>query len=194
MFDLYLASKSPRRLELLQQIGVQAKVISVDCDESVLSGEAPVDYVTRVSKMKAKAGWALVRGSDDEHPVLAADTAVIVDDQILGKPEDFVHAKTMWKGLSNRKHQVLSAVVVRMEDREVAVVQESIVSMREISEKEMQLYWDTGEPHDKAGGYAVQGLAACFIENISGSYSGVMGLPLFETAKILERFNIPIFR
>ena len=192
MIDLYLASKSPRRFELLQQLRLHSQVIGADCDESVFPNENPVDYVLRVSKDKAQAGWQQVRECGVIKPVLAADTAVVIDNQILGKPEDFVHAKAMWSQLSGREHRVFSAVVIQAAQHVEHAVHESRVRMRQISEAEMQAYWDTGEPQDKAGAYAVQGIAACFIEQISGSYSAIMGLPLYETAQLLNKFNISV--
>ena len=192
MIDLYLASKSPRRFELLQQLQLHPYVVGADCDESVFPNENPEDYVLRVSRDKAQAGWQQVKDFTVIKPVLAADTAVVIDDQILGKPEDFVHAKAMWNRLSGREHRVFSAVVIQMGQKIESAVHESRVRMRHISEAEMQVYWDTGEPHDKAGAYAVQGIAACFIGQISGSYSAIMGLPLYETAQLLTKFNIPV--
>jgi len=192
LIDLYLASKSPRRFELLQQLQLHPQVVDADCDESVFLNENPADYVLRVSRDKAQAGWQQVRDFDVIKPVLAADTAVVIDDQILGKPEDFMHAKAMWNRLSGREHRVFSAVVIQLARQIEHAVHESRVRMRHISEAEMRAYWDAGEPQDKAGAYAVQGVAACFIEQISGSYSAIMGLPLYETAQLLNKFNIPV--
>ena len=169
-------------------------MLDVDCDEAVIQNENVFDYVLRVSRDKALAGWKQIENAGVVRPVLAADTAVVIDEQILGKPEDFVHAKSMWTRLSGREHSVFSAVVIQAQSQIEYAVHQSRVRMREITEEEMLVYWQTGEPQDKAGAYAVQGIAACFIENISGSYSAIMGLPLFETAQLLKKFNIPVLR
>jgi septum formation protein len=194
--QLYLASSSPRRRELLAQVGVVVEVLSQDVSENRLSGESPESYVKRLALDKARAG---LLGLEDKnlHPVLGADTAVVVDDEVLGKPTDKADALAMLQRLSGRSHRVLSAVAVvgrddLGQDRENVRISESIVKFRVISEKECEAYWDTGEPMDKAGAYAIQGLAALFIKHIEGSYSGVMGLPLFETGELLQKFGIEI--
>jgi septum formation protein len=190
---IYLASGSPRRRELLQQIGVTFRVTRADLDETVRPGEMPLDYVTRLAATKADAGWLNSRGLP-EAPVLAADTAVILDGQILGKPRDRDDAMRMLGLISGRTHEVLTAVALRTERGIRGKVSRSSVTFRPISADEARRYWDTGEPSDKAGAYAIQGRAAVFIEDIKGSYSGVMGLPLFETAQLLEAAGVPVWR
>ena len=195
--QIYLASTSPRRRELLVQLGVSVEVVLQDVSENRLSGESPESYVKRLALEKARCGLNSL-GRESLYPVLGADTAVVVDDEVMGKPLDRRDALAMLQRLSGRSHRVLSAVAVvgrdnLGQDREEVKVSESIVRFRAISEKEIEAYWDTGEPTDKAGGYAIQGLAALFIEYIEGSYSGVMGLPLFETGKLLQQFGIKFF-
>lgn len=188
--QVYLASASPRRRELLTQIGVRFSVVAVECEEKVASGETAEAYVRRVALEKAQAGWRAVRPSDV--PVLGADTEVILDGRVLGKPRDKAQGIAMLASLAGRTHTVLSAVALVGDGLEVVVVQENSVSLRAMTEAELSAYWDTLEPVDKAGGYAVQGLAAIFIERLEGSYSGVMGLPLFETAKLLREFGVHV--
>ncbi|MCU0836677.1 MAG: Maf family nucleotide pyrophosphatase [Chromatiaceae bacterium] len=182
--QVYLASNSPRRRELLAQIGVVPRVIAVSLDETPLSGEAADDYVRRVALEKARAGLDLVAGRAPKLPVLGADTAVVVGERVLGKPRDREDALAMLRLLSGRSHRVLSAVAL-VGSEEALALSESQVRFRAISAAEARAYWETGEPADKAGGYAIQGLGALFVEHLSGSYSGVMGLPLFETAALL---------
>jgi len=188
--QVYLASASPRRRELLTQIGVRFSVVAVECEEKVALGETAEAYVRRVALEKAQAGWRKVRPSDV--PVLGADTEVILDGRVLGKPRDKAQGIAMLASLAGRTHTVLSAVALVGDGLEVVVVQENSVSLRAMTEAELSAYWDTQEPVDKAGGYAVQGLAAVFIERLEGSYSGVMGLPLFETAKLLSEFGVHV--
>ncbi len=186
--QVYLASKSPRRRELLAQIGVSHAVIAVEMDEAPLPGEAPEDYARRVALDKARAGRALVP-SGSRVPVLGADTLVTIDGRILGKPRHAEEAAAMLRLLSGRTHRVLSAVaLVGKEER--LTLSESEVSFRPIGEGEARAYWGTGEPADKAGGYAIQGLGALFARELRGSYSGVMGLPLYETALLLAEEGI----
>jgi septum formation protein len=187
--DIHLASQSPRRRALLAQIGMRHDVVAVAVDESPLPGEAPAEYVLRLALAKARAGRAL----RPDRPVLGADTAVVVDDQILGKPLDRADGIAMLARLSGREHRVLTAVAL-VGDREESRLSVSHVRFRPIDAAEAAAYWATGEPVDKAGGYAVQGLAALFIESIAGSYSGVMGLPLFETGELLRRAGIAPLR
>lgn len=187
---LYLASASPRRRELLAQIGVQCQVLPVDLDESPAPGEAPGAYVRRVALDKARAARILV-GTGDNAVILAADTAVVVGKQVLGKPRDAHEGARMLRRLSAREHRVLSGVaLIAPGGEERTAVSLSRVRMRRIGEAEIAAYWATGEPQDKAGGYAIQGLAAVFVESLSGSYSGVMGLPLFETAALLAAVGL----
>jgi septum formation protein len=182
---IYLASGSPRRRELLRQIGVSYRVIDTAVDETALEDEAPLAYVSRVAAAKANAGWQCSREPDDA-PVLAADTAVVLDGSILGKPRDQADALDMLRRLSGRSHEVLTAVALRSAAGLDGRVSRSVVTFRSIDAAEAGAYWDTGEPRDKAGAYAIQGRAAVFIADLRGSYSGVMGLPLFETAELLR--------
>ena len=194
---IYLASRSPRRRELLKQIGVAFEVLvlrdhpgrNVDVDETQQPGEGPDEYVRRVCRLKADAGWdKIVQRRLRRFPVLAADTVVCVEDIILGKPPDASHAARMLRLLSGREHRVLTAVVLKFEERSEIVVSESRVHFGEISEADIEAYIASGEPTDKAGAYAIQGRAAAFITELHGSYSGVMGLPLYETARLLKNF------
>jgi nucleoside triphosphate pyrophosphatase len=189
---VYLASASPRRRELLQQIGVSFRLIGAELDETPMPGEAPAGYVSRLALAKAEAGWQ--RGRDlGDAPVLAADTAVVLDGRILGKPQDKTDAATMLLELSGRTHQVLTAVAVRSATGNEVKISESWVAFRPVDAVEAAAYWNTGEPRDKAGGYAIQGYAAVFIADLKGSYSGVMGLPLFETAALLNAAGVAIW-
>lgn len=188
---LYLASRSPRRLALLEQIGLRVALVDVETDETRLAGESPEDYVVRVAREKAWAGrGALIAG--ETRPVLAADTAVVVDGMTLGKPSDRDLALRMLRLLSGRTHRVLTAVALIAGEREFTATSESRVTFRPLDELEILLYWQTGEPCDKAGGYAIQGLGALFIADLQGSYSGVMGLPLFETGQLLADAGIAV--
>jgi septum formation protein len=190
--SIYLASGSPRRRELLAQIGVSYQILSVTVDETPLAGEDPSHYVSRLALAKARAGHASLQGLV-LRPVLGADTSVTVDGTILGKPRDRTEGLAMLAALSGRTHRVLSAVALVAGAREATRVQESQVRFRPLTASECQAYWDTGEPADKAGAYAIQGRAAAFIIELIGSYSGVMGLPLFETSELLRDFAISIF-
>jgi nucleoside triphosphate pyrophosphatase len=186
---IHLASSSPRRRELLQQIGVSFRVIGADLDETALQGESPLAYVSRLAQAKAQAGWERSRDSGGA-PVLAADTAVVLDGRILGKPADMNDAIAMLLELSGRTHEVLTAVALRSSAGIESKVSRSAVTFRSIEPSEARAYWETGEPCDKAGAYAIQGYAAIFIVDLQGSYSGVMGLPLFETAALLETAGV----
>ena len=182
-----LASVSPRRHELLAQIGVPHTVVAADIDESVRTGEAPRDYVLRMARQKALT----VRERGATLPVLAADTTVVLDNTIFGKPRDRDDGLAMLGRLSGRTHEVLTAVALA-NSRDVTLrLSVSTVRFRGLSSEECLVYWETGEPRDKAGGYAIQGAAAVFIESLSGSYSGVMGLPLFETGELLRAAGVP---
>lgn len=183
---LYLASKSPRRRELLAQIRVEFECIDVDVPEVREPGEAPEVLARRLAQDKARAGFAQL--ADPEARVLGADTIVVIDDTVLGKPRDRDDALAMLKRLSGRKHRVLSAVALATGRGIIAELSVSEVEFREIDADERARYWDSGEPADKAGGYAIQGLGALFVRHLSGSYSGVMGLPLYETGKLLAVF------
>lgn len=188
---VYLASASPRRRELLRQIGVAYRLLSVEVDETPSPDEPPSAYVVRLALAKARAG-ARALGRRRPLPVLGADTSVAVDDAILGKPGDRDEGLAMLALLSGREHRVLSAVALATSARDAVKVQESRVRFRELSRAERAAYWDSGEPLDKAGGYGIQGRAAAFVAELHGSYSGVMGLPLFETAELLREFGVPL--
>ncbi|MBL1142075.1 MAG: septum formation inhibitor Maf [Proteobacteria bacterium] len=177
-----LASRSPRRRELLEQIGIAYEVINIDIDESWNQMEMPEDYVCRIAIEKARAGKAQL---NNDLPVLAADTAVVLDGRILGKAENRNDAIAMLEKLSGKTHEVLSAVTV-INSRERTKVNTSKVTFKSLKKEEIEHYCDTEEPIGKAGGYAIQGKAAIFIERLEGSYSGVMGLPLFETQQLLN--------
>jgi len=186
--QLILASASPRRSELLHQLGIRHLIKSVDIDETPWRHESPLAYVERVANEKSAACRALLT---EDLPVLAADTSVVCDGQILGKPQDSEDAIRMLSLLSGRSHQVYSAVSLRG-DRHRQAVSVTEVRFRPLSRDEIIAYWHTGEPCDKAGAYAIQGLASVFIESINGSFSGVMGLPLFETAQLLAQQGIQV--
>jgi septum formation protein len=187
---VYLASGSPRRRELLHQIGVSFRVVGTSVDEAALPGEAPPAYVTRLAAAKADAGWDVSRGAAVA-PVLAADTAVVLDGRIFGKPADGQEAEGMLRQLSGRTHEVFTAVALRTAAGLYARLSRSEVTFRAIAISEARAYWETGEPRDKAGAYAIQGRAAVFIADMRGSFSGVMGLPLFETAELLSVAGVP---
>lgn len=184
---LYLASGSPRRRELLTQIGVPFTPLSAPIDETPLPGESAEGYVLRLAEAKAAAGFAQLSGSG---VVLGADTAVVLDGQILGKPESREQALAMLAALSDREHQVLTAVALNDGQRRQSLCVASNVRFRAIAADEAARYWASGEPLDKAGGYAIQGLAAVFVTALTGSYSAVVGLPLSETAELLGQFGI----
>ena len=191
---LYLASQSPRRAQLLQQIGVEFQVLSVAVDETplVVDGvtEPARDYVQRLACAKARAGWQLRQERDlPVLPVLGADTSVVLGQQILGKPRDRAHGLAMLESLSGRSHQVMSAVCLCYESRQLLALNVTEVTFRSISEQERLDYWQCGEPLDKAGAYAIQGRAAVFVERINGSYSSVVGLPLLETSALLAQIE-----
>lgn len=189
MPQLYLASTSPRRRELLAQIGVTFEVLPIEVHEQQQAGESPETYVQRVALDKARAGWA-AKDCRRDLPVLGADTEVVLDEEVLGKPAGYEHACEMLRALSDRSHRVLSAVALVQDGREQVLLNTSVVRFRAIGEREMARYWATGEAQGKAGGYAIQGHAAIFISHLSGSFSGVMGLPLYETAMLLHEYGI----
>ncbi len=189
--QIILASASPRRRELLQQIGVQFRVTVSDCEETPAPGEAAEDYVRRVALAKARAVWQRLP-LHERCPVLGADTEVVLDGEILGKPADRNAGLAMLERLSGRTHEVLSAAALVYGDVESLRVSRSVVGFRLTTQQEREAYWNSGEPTGKAGGYAVQGLGAVFINRLDGSYSGVMGLPLFETAELLREFGIDV--
>ena len=187
---LILASASPRRRELLAQIGVACAVLAVDADETPRPGEAPQAYVRRAAAEKSRLAQ---QAAASELPVLGADTEVVLDGAVFGKPRDFAHARDMLARLSGREHEVLSAVSLRHGARHWQALSRSLVRFRPLGAAEIQAYWDTGEPAGKAGAYAIQGLGAVFVERLEGSYSGVMGLPVFETADLLRAAGIAVF-
>ena len=181
-----LASASPRRSALLTQIGVRHQIRPAEIDETLLPGEAPDRYVTRIATAKAEAGWR----ADARQPVLAADTSVVLGAELFGKPADLNDCVRMLGALGGRSHRVLTAVAVRDAAGMASALSVSEVAMRTLSLEERRRYWQSGEPAGKAGSYAIQGLAATFITHLTGSYSGVMGLPLAETAALLENAGV----
>ncbi|WP_455205402.1 Maf family protein [Kaarinaea lacus] len=213
---VYLASSSPRRQLLLQQLGLHFEALHPDIDETRRENESAQDYVGRLALEKARVGWQLLR-SNPAAPVIGADTCIVVDNEILGKPVDKDHALQMLEKLSARWHQVFTAVAIvgrnlsRNKDnckadsvgnaivgddtmREQLELSVSEVEFRAISADEREAYWQSGEPADKAGGYAIQGKGAAFVKQIRGSYSGIVGLPLCETESLLKSYGIEIFR
>ncbi len=181
---IYLASASPRRSELLRQVGIEHDMRPVALDETPRAGEAPSRYALRLAEAKARAIWEALPAAE-RRPVLAADTTVALGARILGKPADRVEAASMLMQLSGREHEVHTAIALLHDGGADTRISTSRVRFRELSAAEVDWYWDTGEPADKAGAYAVQGKAAIFISHLSGSYSGVMGLPLYETWELL---------
>lgn len=198
---IYLASKSPRRRELLRQIGVEFEILmlrndparGIDVSEIELPGERAIDYVARVASEKAAFAWNIVQlRRMPSRPVLAADTTVTIDGEILGKPADPDEAARMLERLSGRIHQVLTSVAVHHTNMAEKVTQVSDVRFAKLSAESIRAYCATAEPYDKAGGYGIQGLAALFVEHIEGSHSGIMGLPLYETARLLRQAGVPL--
>jgi septum formation protein len=203
---LYLASASPRRRELLSQLGLSFELVIPEVDETPLAGEMPGDYVKRLAVAKAMRGWEMA--PHDNRLVLGADTCIAIDGHILGKPADEAEALAMLTRLSGRTHEVYSAVALigtieynrlskqaqaldAMEELDAMVrISVSHVTFRRLTPQQCQAYWASGEPHDKAGAYAIQGRGAAFVQNLEGSYSGVVGLPLFETAELLQQHGI----
>jgi septum formation protein len=198
---IYLASRSPRRRGLLQQLGVPFEDLRLreapgrtrDVVEEANDGEPPSHYVERIARTKANVGWQ--RAGERKlipRPVLGADTEVVLDGAIFGKPRDAAHAAEMLRRLSGRRHEVLSGVAIRWRDDVEFTLSVSHVTFSHLSAGEIERYVATGEPLDKAGGYAIQGRAAAFVARVEGSYSGVMGLPLFETAGLLAKVGFPV--
>jgi septum formation protein len=186
---IYLASASPRRSELLRQLGVPFETCPAAIDERRLPQESPAAYVLRLAAAKADAVWTSAAVQARPRPVLAADTTVVVDDLVLGKPRDTVEALRMLETLSGRSHIVVTAVAISAGAGVDALVSTSEVRFRATTHRERLAYCATGEPLDKAGAYGIQGRGAAFIEHLNGSYSAVVGLPLFETALLLGRFG-----
>lgn len=184
---IYLASNSPRRQELLQQIDIAFEKLSVDIDETKRIQETSEQYVVRMAKEKAAAGRRL---AEKPQAVLSADTSVVVDNVCLGKPNSEAHALQMLRQLSGREHQVMSAIAIDYCSEVTCRLSTTRVTFRPLSDEEISSYWRTGEPRDKAGAYAIQGRAAVFVEKINGSYSGVVGLPLFETEQLMRQLGL----
>jgi septum formation protein len=185
---IYLASASPRRQELLRQLGVCFDVITPNIAEEAYVHESPRDYVERLACAKARQGAALIRARGlPTFPVLGADTEVVLDGEILGKPRNREHGVTLLRRLSGRTHEVLTAIAVLHQDELHRAVVESRVTFASLSDDAIARYWDSGEPLDKAGAYAVQGRAAGFIARIEGSHSAIVGLPLYELLQLLKR-------
>ena len=193
---IYLASKSPRRRELLRQIGVEFELLALrndpvrgaDVSEDVHPGEAPMDYVARVAREKGAFAWNIVLSRRQPmRPVLSADTTVTIDGEILGKPANTKEAVAMLERLSGRTHEVLTSVAVHGMNIAEQITQVSAVRFAKLTPEQIRAYCASPEPYDKAGGYGIQGAAAVFIEHIEGSHSGIMGLPLFETANLLRK-------
>jgi septum formation protein len=186
-----LASASPRRKELLNQIGVDCQTHPVDIDESVLANESASLYVERLAREKAQAGFD--RFGDKDSVVIGSDTSVVVDGDILGKPLDQADAIRTLLRLSNRTHQVMTGIAIATSDGVKSQVVTTDVTFKALSEEVCERYWATGEPVDKAGSYGIQGKAAVFVTGISGSYSSVVGLPLCETADLLESVGVHLW-
>lgn len=188
MPDLYLASKSPRRRELLQKMAVQFDVVDVNVPEVHQTGEAATDYVCRLAMAKAQAGGTVV---GDRVPVLGSDTVVVLNGNVLEKPLDQSHFVEMMTSLSGVEHQVMTAVALVLGDTSQVQVETTKVCFRQLSATDIAEYWQTGEPQDKAGGYGIQGIGGTFVEKVEGSYSGVVGLPLQRTQQLLQAFAVP---
>jgi len=187
--QIILASASPRRRELLEQINIKAIVQSVDIDESQKHNESVSDYVERLAMEKAQRGFDTIR-NDELLPVLGSDTIVEIDGVILGKPENRQHAKTMLMQLSGQQHEVHTSVAIVMQEKSVVATSRSQVQFKLLEAQEIETYLASGEADDKAGAYAIQGIAAQFVKNIKGSFSGVMGLPLYETVELLKQCGV----
>ena len=190
-FSIYLASGSPRRKELLSQIGVRYEQLLPVVDESKDENESPIPYVKRLARLKAEAGLKMLAATE-QRPVLGADTIVVLDDHIYGKPGDADEAFSTLMALSGRAHQVMTAVAVVSQTSQKVICSCSNVLFRTIQPDEVRAYCHSGEPMDKAGAYAIQGVGAIFVEEIQGSYSGIVGLPLMDTAKLLSEFGVPV--
>ncbi|MEH8018909.1 Maf-like protein [Rheinheimera muenzenbergensis] len=183
--DITLASASPRRRELLTQLGVRFELVKADIDETPQPNEAPAAYVQRLAQQKARAGLGLCQ----QRPVLGADTIVVCDGAILGKPTDFADFNQTMQRLSGRSHQVMTAVALLDDTRQLQCLVSTLVWFRPLTAADIHSYWHSGEPQDKAGGYGIQGLGGKFIPRIDGSYSAVVGLPLYETDQLLQQWQ-----
>lgn len=184
---LILASASPRRKELLESVGISCRVMPAEIDETVLATEQPTDYVCRMAQEKAQAVQAQL---DDSLPVLAADTIVTQGGKVFTKPEHEADAKNIWNSLSDAEHTVMTAVCLSAHGKITTRISKTLVTMQPISDQQMQRYWLSGEPQDKAGAYAIQGLASAWVASIAGSYSNVVGLPLYEVNDLLGEINL----
>lgn len=193
-YQLVLASASPRRAELLQQIGINYLLHPVDIDETVHAGESPPDFVLRLALEKALCAKKDMEQQSINLPVLGSDTVVVINGEVLGKPQNAEHAVQMLTKLSGKKHKVHTAVAIVSQENEFSEVSTSVVEFTELDDETIHNYISTGEPLDKAGAYAIQGQAAQFIKSIEGSYSSIMGLPLFETANMLAMFGVNTLR
>ncbi|QEY16281.1 septum formation inhibitor Maf [Cellvibrio sp. KY-GH-1] len=190
--DLYLASQSPRRRELLDQIGVMHSVVRVSVPEQMATGESALAYVQRLAREKAAAGFAeLQQQKLPLAPVLGADTLGLIDGVVLEKPRDKAHARQILRQLSGRTHEVITAIALHSQTQQAQRLAVTRVTFRELSDAEIDAYWETGEPQDKAGGYGIQGLGAVFVKEIHGSYSCVVGLPIEATCELLREFRVP---
>jgi len=188
--EIYLASKSPRRQELLTQVGICFKLISVNVDETPHTNEAAYDYVQRLAEEKATAGTQQLK-QPSGIAVLGADTIVTLDQEVFGKPQNFEHARDMLMRLSGRSHQVMTSVAIaRGNTKTLSIVQTSQVTFTQLNQDVIENYWASKEPWDKAGAYAIQGLGAAFISHLEGSYSGVMGLPIYETIELMNKAGL----
>ena len=194
--QIYLASRSPRRRTLIEQLGIRYQTLDVEIDEQPREGEEPATYVERLALEKASSGWQQL--DTGRAPVLGADTCIVLNNKIVGKVDSAEQSMALMKQYSSNSHQVVTGIALvgqviagdRAEVKTQVRVSRTTVTFRSLTDEECKQYWDTGEPADKAGGYAIQGLAAAFIKKIDGSYSGVMGLPLCELAELLDAFDI----
>ena len=191
---IYLASASPRRREILVSLGFQPVLLAAETDETARPGEAVADYVARMARQKNAAARQLSaqRGLALAQPLLSADTVVALDNAILGKPRDAAHARELLESLSGREHQVWTAVCVSLGGQTLESAQRSDVRFKELSAQEIAAYIASGEPLDKAGAYGIQGIGGVFVAHLSGSFSGVMGLPVFETVQLLRQLGSPV--
>ena len=191
---IYLASTSPRRREILVSLGFQPVLLAAETDETARPGEAVADYVARMARQKNAAARQLAaqRGLALAQPLLSADTVVALDNAILGKPRDAAHARELLESLSGREHQVWTAVCVSLGGQTLEAAQRSDVRFKELSAQEIAAYIASGEPLDKAGAYGIQGIGGVFVAHLSGSFSGVMGLPVFETVQLLRQLGAPV--
>lgn len=190
---VYLASRSPRRVELLTQIGVSCESLPADIDEAQHAGESPESYVVRLAAEKARACLQRLMPEQMVHPILAADTTVVLDGVVLGKPDDDIDARNMLIALSGSLHEVHTAVALAHNNQIEVVLSTTVVEIMALTDAQIELYIASGEPRDKAGSYGIQGYAGAWVKRIEGSYSGVMGLPVFETAALLRKAGIGIF-